>query len=187
MKLSKMFSGKNKKMVNMLLILGLVVVAVVLYKYNFSKFSFRDSMQGKLSANSMVLSEASAPQGASTEGTESVEQSVQGTPSLQQKPFMNVSGMASPKPQASCNNQPLMDPKELLPQDSNSEWSEFAPQGQGDLLGSGSLLNPELSQRPYNSVQGANALRGDPQISIGDIPSIATPANPIQSNNAGIN
>lgn len=91
--------------------------------------------------------------------------------------------MAPPVPVETPDNTP----QDLLPHDSNSEWSEFAPQGQGDLLGSGSLLNPELSQRPYNSVQGANALRGDPQISIGDIPSIATPANPIQSNNAGIN
>ena len=45
------------------------------------------------------------------------------------------------------------EPQDLLPQDSNSEWSEFAPQGQGDLLGSGSLLHPQISQRPFNSVQ----------------------------------
>ena len=32
-----------------------------------------------------------------------------------------------------------------------------------------------------------NALRGDPQISIGDIPSIAAPSNPVQSNSAGLN
>lgn len=79
------------------------------------------------------------------------------------------------------------EPQDLLPQDSNSEWSEFAPQGQGDLLGSGSLLHPQISQRPFNSVQGANALRGDPQISIGDIPSIAAPSNPVQSNSGGLN
>ena len=60
-------------------------------------------------------------------------------------------------------------------------------QGQGDLLGSGSLLHPQISQRPFNSVQGANALRGDPQISIGDIPSIAAPSNPVQSNTNGLN
>ena len=42
------------------------------------------------------------------------------------------------------------EPQDLLPQDSNSEWSEFAPQGQGDLLGSGSLLHPQIYQRPFN-------------------------------------
>ena len=92
---------------------------------------------------------------------------------------------AAPAPAVSC--PPPNAPQDLLPQDSNSEWSEFAPQGQGDLLGSGSLLHPQISQRPFNTVQGANALRGDPQISIGDIPSIAAPSNPVQSNSAGLN
>ena len=78
-------------------------------------------------------------------------------------------------------------PEDLLPSDGNSEWSEFAPHGQGDLMGSGSLLHPKISQRPFNSVQGSNALRGDPQISIGDIPTIAAPSNPIQGNPVGLN
>ena len=97
-------------------------------------------------------------------------------------------GAPAPAPSAPPAASPTPnEPQDLLPQDSNSEWSEFAPQGQGDLLGSGSLLHPQISQRPFNSVQGANALRGDPQISIGDIPSIAAPSNPVQSNSAGIN
>lgn len=97
-------------------------------------------------------------------------------------------GAPTPAPSAPPAASPTPnEPQDLLPQDSNSEWSEFAPQGQGDLLGSGSLLHPQISQRPFNSVQGANALRGDPQISIGDIPSIAAPSNPVQSNSAGIN
>lgn len=96
-----------------------------------------------------------------------------------------VAPVAAPAPAASSPTP--NEPQDLLPQDSNSEWSEFAPQGQGDLLGSGSLLHPQISQRPFNSVQGANALRGDPQISIGDIPSIAAPSNPVQSNSGGLN
>jgi len=78
-------------------------------------------------------------------------------------------------------------PQDLLPNDGNSEWSEFAPNGQGELLGSGSLLHPQISQRPFNSVQGANALRGDPQISIGDMPTIAAPSNPVQGSTRGLN
>ena len=96
-----------------------------------------------------------------------------------------VAPTAAPAPAVS--NPTPNEPQDLLPHDSNSEWSEFAPQGQGDLLGSGSLLHPQISQRPFNSVQGANALRGDPQISIGDIPTIAAPSNPVQSNSAGLN
>ena len=90
---------------------------------------------------------------------------------------------APPPVQAVTENKP----QDLLPQDSNSEWSEFAPHGQGDLEGSGSLLHPQISQRPFNSVQGANALRGDPQIAITEVPSIAAPSNPIQGNAKGLN
>ena len=77
-------------------------------------------------------------------------------------------------------------PQDLLPADHNSEWSEFAPSGQGDLMGSGSLLHPTVSQRPFNSVQGANSLRGDPPISINEIPSLAAPSTPMQGNSVGL-
>lgn len=90
-------------------------------------------------------------------------------------------------PPAVSNGPSENTPQDLLPNDSNSEWSEFAPNGQGELMGSGSLLHPQISQRPFNSVQGANALRGDPQISIGEMPSIAAPSNPVQGNSRGLN
>jgi hypothetical protein len=98
---------------------------------------------------------------------------------------MNGNSHPSPPPPrvAPVENKPA----DLLPHDGNSEWAEFAPQGQGDLQGSGSLLHPQISQRPFNSVQGTNALRGDPQISIGEVPSIAAPSNPIHGNHAGLN
>ena len=90
-------------------------------------------------------------------------------------------------PPAVSNGPSENTPQDLLPNDSNSEWSEFAPNGQGELMGSGSLLHPQISQRPFNSVQGANALRGDPQIAIGEMPSIAAPSNPVQGNSRGLN
>jgi len=102
----------------------------------------------------------------------------------------------APAPTSNGNEQPVPmaraapvenKPGDLLPHDGNSEWSEFAPQGQGDLQGSGSLLHPQISQRPFNSVQGTNALRGDPQISIGEVPSIAAPSNPVHGNHVGLN
>ena len=98
----------------------------------------------------------------------------------------NVAPVAAPAP-APRGTLSENKPADLLPHDGNSEWSEFAPQGQGDLQGSGSLLHPQISQRPFNSVQGTNALRGDPQIAIGEIPSIAAPANPVHGNHAGLN
>lgn len=100
-------------------------------------------------------------------------------------PAANADEHVAPPPQPTPSVE--TSPQDLLPADSNSEWSEFAPQGQGDLLGSGSLLHPQISQKPFNSVQGANALRGDPQIAITEVPSIAAPSNPIQGNAKGIN
>jgi len=108
-------------------------------------------------------------------------------PAPQRKRPKSVGGApaaAAPQPRASVSENK---PADLLPHDGNSEWAEFAPQGQGDLQGSGSLLHPQISQRPFNSVQGTNALRGDPQISIGEVPSIAAPANPIHGNATGLN
>ena len=44
------------------------------------------------------------------------------------KQFMEVSGMKSGTgATTSCNNQQLMDPKELLPKDSNNEWANMMP------------------------------------------------------------
>ena len=40
----------------------------------------------------------------------------------------------APAPEAPVSSPTPNEPQDLLPQDSNSEWSEFAPQGQGDLF-----------------------------------------------------
>jgi hypothetical protein len=128
MKLSKMFSKKGRKMVNLMLVLGLVIVAAVLFRYNYSKSRVNDSMVGnsKLSANAQVLNMA-APK-----AQEGAELGVSASESLKKDPFMKVSGMETPKAAGTCNNQPLMDPKELLPQDKNSEWAKINP-ANGDL------------------------------------------------------
>ena len=65
MKLSKMFTKSNKKMVNLMLVLGLVVVAVVLFRYNSTKSKMADSMLGKnkLSANSQSLAAEPSAEG----------------------------------------------------------------------------------------------------------------------------
>jgi urea transport system ATP-binding protein len=41
--------------------------------------------------------------------------------------YMNVSGIASQTPQNSCNTQPSLNPSELLPNDTNSEWANINP------------------------------------------------------------
>ena len=125
-----MFPKKNKQLMNIMLILGLVVVAGVLYRYNSSKSGSMDSMSSnkKLSANSAVLSELApsgeqGPQGPGAEGAAGVQPKA----TLEKKPYLAVSGMASPSAGNTCNNQPVMDPKDLLPQDKNSEWAKINP------------------------------------------------------------
>jgi len=137
----------------------LLVVGGLLLLYLVMTYSQHKSSQGPVEA----------PSEAPAAPSQAMDSGMGGVPSLPQ------------------NNGGENVPQDLLPADSNSEWSEFAPQGQGDLQGSGSLLHPEISQRPFNSVQGANALRGDPQIAIGDVPSIAAPSNPIQGQARGLN
>uniref|UniRef100_A0AB39JEX2 Minor capsid protein P11 C-terminal conserved region domain-containing protein n=1 Tax=Florenciella sp. virus SA2 TaxID=3240092 RepID=A0AB39JEX2_9VIRU len=82
----------------------------------------------------------------------------------------------------SCNNQPVMDPKELLPLDSNKEWNNIKPNGdlkQLNLVNAGhhigintvssSLRNPNLQIRSEPSIPKGNVgpwnnttIEGDP-------------------------
>ena len=135
MKLSKMFTKSNRKIVNLMLVLGLVVVAVVLFRYNSTKSKMADSMLGKnkLSANSQSLAAEPSAEGVKGASAGALsEAGVNASETLEQTPYMKVSGMNTPKPKNTCNNQPLMDPKELLPTDKNSEWAKINPVS-GDL------------------------------------------------------
>ena len=78
------------------------------------------------------------------------------------------------------------EPQDLLPQDSNSEWSEFAPQGQGDLLGSGSLLHPQISQRPFNLYRRKCFKRRSSDF-YWRYPKYCCSSNPVQGNSTGLN
>ena len=59
MKLSQLFKKHKKNVLNVVLILGLLLIVVVLFRYNTEKSSLKDNMLGnnKLSPNSKVLEE----------------------------------------------------------------------------------------------------------------------------------
>tara|TARA_Y100000992_G_C21227893_1_gene473871 strand:+ start:405 stop:1001 length:597 start_codon:yes stop_codon:yes gene_type:complete len=132
MKLATLFNKltKNKnKFVNIFILIGIVVLVGVLFKYNNQKMIIQDSMGNNPFANV-----------ASVENTPSKNANVsQQIPIPNQKgaqpvmttdgdQFLNVKGLSSgKKPTNTCNNQPVMDPKELLPSDSNNEWSNIMP------------------------------------------------------------
>lgn len=126
MKLLKLF-GKNKdKIFNILLILGVVVLAGILFRYNSEKGLLSDGMSGNPFSG---VSEVSSGEGAASE--ESQPAQVEGAVpvgSSDDAQYLKVSGIKSGKADSkSCNEQPIMDPKELLPTDKNNEWSNIMP------------------------------------------------------------
>lgn len=128
MKLAKIFGKKQNKVMNIVLILGVVVIIGLLYRYNGQKGLKLDMMTGKnvFSSTEKLEQPASdaAPAGQAPESVGSVAP-VSTTDGEQ---FLGVKGMSSgAKPDKSCNNQQMMDPKELLPKDGNNEWSSIAP------------------------------------------------------------
>lgn len=125
MKLGK-FSFKNQDQVlNVVLGLGFIVVLVVLFRYNSNKMKITDNMTdpGAKDKQPPVLEVVGVSAADSNNN------------------FMAVSGIATQNPQNSCNAQPVLNPSELLPNDSNSEWANINP-ASNDLKNL-NLLNPQ--------------------------------------------
>ena len=133
MKLTKFFAKKNK-FLNILIILGVVVLVAVLFRYNNNKGLLQDNMSNNVFANAATLDVVMDKQ-TNNSGSNNLQQSnniVSGTTvpvsTTDGEQFLQVSGLSSgTKPTNSCNNQPMMDPKELLPNSANNEWSSIAP------------------------------------------------------------
>lgn len=157
--LKKLLKGKNK-FFNIFLLLALVAVVGVLYKYNFQKSILSDSMSNNVFANAGKVESAAAP--SEQAAPAAAAGAVQPVATTDHKPdFLGVSGVSSGnKPTNVGNTKPVMDPKELLPTDTNNEWSSIVPNmdlknigmlkaGQNlgiDTIGS-SLRNPNLQLR----------------------------------------
>lgn len=122
MNFKKLF-GKNKnKLFNILMILGLVALVAFLMKYNNDKNS---DYVGMRNLSPMTLRDENKEKNDS-EGEKSQENGVVGASAPDTNDYLNVSGMNVSKPKvSSCNNEPVMNPKELLPSD--SEWANVAP------------------------------------------------------------
>lgn len=118
MKLTKLF-GKNKdKIFNVLVVLGVVALVVFLMKYN------KDKNGTSLGMRNLSPSELKTDVANIESSEESV--GVMGASAPETNDYLNVSGLDTTKPKVgSCNNEPVMNPKELLPSD--SEWSNIAP------------------------------------------------------------
>ena len=116
MKLAKIFGKNRGKMLNILLILGFVVLVGVLLRYSNVKGSSHDNMTGSELSTETEEQAAPAPETGVTPNESSDGQ------------YLAVQGLKSgSKVSTTCNNQPMTDPKELLPNDTNNEWSNIAP------------------------------------------------------------
>jgi hypothetical protein len=133
MKLTKLFGKKSNKFVNIVLLLGVVAVIGMLYRYNQGKGMKLDTMTSKnVFANASPIEQVAGSGSDTTsleQPTPEVNSSVVPTSTTDGDAFLPVSGMKSGSGNTgNCNNQQMMDPKDLLPKDSNNEWSDIMPQ-----------------------------------------------------------
>ena len=110
---------KNVKSHQVLIVLAVIVGGYFLYTYSKSKGTSLDNMEVGNEAASAVNNEGYRP--AAPEGHNSAEAPAKG---------MNTNMHGLPP---SCVKQSVTDPRELLPRDSNSEFSRLNPAGSGDL------------------------------------------------------
>ena len=124
-----MFGKRQSSMLNILLILGVVVLIGVLLRYNTSKGGVMDSMSGNAFANvGVVEQQASSQQPAKNAPKQEVAGAVAPVMTTDGDQFLPVQGLKSGNGASnSCNNQQMMDPKDLLPTDNNNEWSNIMP------------------------------------------------------------
>lgn len=120
---------KFVKVHHVLALVGLVLLAAVVMQYSRRKGSVLDSMAAKRAIDRQ--GSAMANSGGSSSGSVSPS-----NPAGQNEVFSPVSGMAGPQGfglPPSCSRQPVVNPEDLLPKDTNSQWAQLNPRGSGDL------------------------------------------------------
>jgi hypothetical protein len=113
---------------SIILVLGLIIVIAVLVRYNTNKSVLVDTMAEQKKNDDSINSQPSG-------------EIIGASASDIKNNFMPVSGIATQTPQNSCNAQPALNPSELLPNDTNSEWANINP-ASNDLKNL-NLLNPQ--------------------------------------------
>ena len=130
--LKKLMKGKNK-FLNIFLLLALVAVVGVLYKYNSQKSVFSDNMtdfKTVSSAPAEKLASAAVSAAPLEMAAAAIAPKDVGAVNLTENKdqFAAVKGLTSGnKPTNVHTDKPVMDPKELLPSDNNNEWSSVMP------------------------------------------------------------
>jgi hypothetical protein len=118
MNITKLFNTNKKNAFGVLLALGLVVLVVVLIQYNSDKSKVFDGMTDSSVPGALAPAGPSASQ-------------LQSASTLSQESYLPVATAPS---QATSQPSMSLNPNDLLPQDSNSEWASINP-ASNDLQG----------------------------------------------------
>lgn len=123
MSFKKLFVKNKDTIFNIMVVLGAIALIVFFMKYNKDK---NTSNLGMRNLSPMELEKDSAAE-VDANGKGALKKTgFVGASAPDTNDYLNVSGMETTKPKVgSCNNEPVMNPKELLPSD--SEWSNIAP------------------------------------------------------------
>ena len=134
--LKKLTKGTNKKFLSIFLLLAIVVVIGVLYNYNNQKSALYDNMSNlenpvvpKMNDMAPKMNDM-VPKMNDMAPKKPLVNSGGVTPvsTTDDEQYLSVNGITSGKqPNNTCNSKPVMNPKELLPTDSNNEWSNIMP------------------------------------------------------------
>lgn len=141
---------------HLLSLVGLIALIVYVYYYSMNK-----SSKGPEQMTSKRTQEMYNQVDNTNNGVQPAQ------PLGQNETFAPVTGMSNSSQglAPSCSRQPVADPSELLPKDTNSQWAQLNPTGSGDLQ------NVNLLRSGYhmgidtvgNSLRNANLqLRSEP-------------------------
>jgi hypothetical protein len=122
---------KFVKVHHVLALAGLVLLVAVVMQYSNRKGSALDGMgSNKRTSSGQPLSSTSV--GGSSSGAVAPS-----NPAGQNEVFSSVSEMNGTSQgyglPPSCSRQPVVNPEDLLPKDTNSQWAQLNPRGNGDL------------------------------------------------------
>jgi hypothetical protein len=150
MNLGKMMKNPSNQVFGIILVVGVVVLSVILMKYNKSKSFSPEKMMNRLHPAPYAGGDVSGniPAGVSSTNNQ----------------FLEVSGMNSTVVPSS--SQPTLSPSDLLPKDTNSEWSNLNPASMDlknlNLLSADQMIGINTVS---SSLRNANQqLRSDPSI-----------------------
>ena len=108
-----MIKTPSNQVFGIILVVGAVVLTVILMKYNQTKSFSPEKMMNRLNPSTYDAS------------FNTPSASISSASTLTNNQFLEVSGMNSPTPPSSF--QQNLSPSDLLPKDMNSEWSNLNP------------------------------------------------------------